>query len=247
MDSQRSRQKLPDWVLVALPIGMTGLAVCLFVFTMLFRTGWIGNACWYMIAALVLTVIAGAVVGVLRRLPLWSHTWLITAVAMVFIATNVLQEAPMVSPLVLTVLDPALLTLLGLEAIVAAYRGWRHAAVVVMGLNSAITLLLLLLVTAGPVARPSLALLAALVSLGLAACPACFARRPSAQLWPAPVASVALSLAMMLVLGLSPDDLLESFVPTMLMIWLSFLVIPACLAALFALLRKGQQARLRTA
>lgn len=112
----------------------------------------------------------GALLAIVRRLPIWGWSWLGTAFmgVVLFVKTLVEEMADEGRPLTTPAGEAAILVLFlaigGALVAAAAWRGWRQAGLVSLGLAGTLGLSLFMAVTAAPFNRTDLALLAAPLS-----------------------------------------------------------------------------------
>ena len=123
-------------------------------------------------------LLAAALVSLMHRLPVWSYTWIGTAMIGFLVALNLVAEdrATVLSP----VLDITALALFLLSGLVtygtAAMRGWQHAGLFSIGLCATLALSLCFFGVAGPF-QTHLGWVAALLGLVDAALAVAYVRR----------------------------------------------------------------------
>lgn len=115
------------------------------------------------VGVLELLLVGGALIGARKRLPRWSLTWAGSAVPAVAFALMLAADdrAFLISPLVDQVLVLMLLCLLGAVVLAAAWRDWRHGALVGMGSCAMFTVFPCSFMAAAPWRRLDLAMLMA--------------------------------------------------------------------------------------
>lgn len=115
------------------------------------------------VGVLELLLVGGALIGAWKRLPRWSLTWAGSSVPAVAFALMLAADdrAFLISPLVDQVLVLMLLCLLGAVVLAAAWRDWRHGALVGMGSCAMFTVFPCFFMAAAPWRRLDLAMLMA--------------------------------------------------------------------------------------
>ena len=122
----------------------------------------------YILPATVGTVLVlGSVVGACRRLPRWSYTWATGAVVAVLFSLTILgDELPfLISPTVDVLTILALLALLSIVVLIAAWRGPVDAGLVGLGFAGCFAVAVTFGATAGPFSRVDMGLLSMPVGL----------------------------------------------------------------------------------
>ena len=193
-------QRPPVWPLAALPPALFGLALSLHVaiFVPLRSIVWGAATPLNLLpksgmtrlplaffALLILTLAAGAVVGLWRRMAAWSHTWTTSTVVAVALALTILaDDVPyLVSSLIDQLLLLGLVLALAVVAFVAARRSLSEAALVAMGFASAFSLTTLFSSVASPMLRMDIALVVAPAGLIFALLIAVYVRWQRGTRW----------------------------------------------------------------
>jgi len=115
------------------------------------------------LGVLELLLVGGALIGTWKRLPRWSFTWAGSAVPAVAFGLMLAADdrAFLISPLVDQLLVLMLLCLFGAIVLAAAWRDWRHGALVGMGSCAMFTVFPCFFMAAAPWKRLDLAMLMA--------------------------------------------------------------------------------------
>jgi len=212
MSEPMSRDTRSTVLLAALPPLLFGLAVSLLVlsYAPLSQLVWNGatplpafqrQPTWPVLGLallLGLALAAGALWGLLRRLPRWSHTWTTTALVGVSFLLMILGDDReyVVSPAADVAIALGLFLLLVALAAVAARRSWSEAALLGMGFCAAFALAVNFTSTAGPMLRVDVALWSAPAGLAFALLFVAFQRGSRPVPWLALLGTAVLALSL---------------------------------------------------
>jgi hypothetical protein len=164
-----------DAILASLPPVLFG--ICIALGALVVWEPWYTIPRWRLLTGFAIMMLPGLIIGLggiwalIKRVPPWGHTWIggATMGLVLFVKTIAEERADSGLPLLSPVMDIVItiIFLIGIAVLIGvfAWQGWRHAGMISLGFATMVGMSSFSMVTAAPLNRYDLALLAAPVGL----------------------------------------------------------------------------------